>query len=69
MKRWLIIGGLILASLGPGCESTLETGYKPNPLTATDSRRRAYYAPPFSKDAQAAAADESAIRMRPAGER
>src|SRR4051812_4003162 len=68
MKRWLIIGGLMFLSVA-GCENTLETGYKPNALNATDSRRRAYYAAPYSPEAQAAGADEGAVRLRPGGDR
>jgi hypothetical protein len=34
-----------------GCETELETGYKPRPLNATSTDRRAYYAPPFTPEA------------------
>jgi hypothetical protein len=71
MRRWLIFSGLLWAfAMAMGCENRLETGYKPNALNATDSRRRAYYAAPYSREAQAAAADDGAMRVRPgAGER
>jgi hypothetical protein len=35
-----------------GCSTTLETGYKPTPLSAGSADRRAYYANPFSPEAQ-----------------
>lgn len=34
-----------------GCESELETGYKPRALNASSTDRRAYYAPPFTPEA------------------
>ena len=46
--RLALIIGLVLA----GCEPTLETGYKPRTLKATEADRRSYYAPPFSPAAQ-----------------
>ena len=62
MRKWLIISGLLLGALG--CDSTLETGYKPNVLSSTDARGRAYYAPPFSPEAKAAQ-EESSVQVRP----
>ena len=41
-------------ALGAGCSSTLETGYKPRKLGASDEMRRGYYAQPFTPEAQAA---------------
>jgi hypothetical protein len=38
---------------GAGCSDKLETGYKPRPLTASPALRRAYYASPFSREAEA----------------
>lgn len=35
-----------------GCDETLETGYKPRRLNATDAERRAYYAPEFTPESQ-----------------
>jgi hypothetical protein len=45
----LIIGLLLLA----GCQSELETGYKPKKLGVSDEERRAYYAAPFSPESAA----------------
>ena len=47
----LILPVLFLFFLIGGCESELETGYKPRPLNATSTDRRAYYAPPFTPEA------------------
>jgi len=46
----LIIGFLLLA----GCQSDLETGYKPKKLGVSDEERRGYYAAPFSPESAAA---------------
>lgn len=44
----------IMLLLVAGCgETTLETGYKPRPLTDSPAMRRSYYASPFTPDAQA----------------
>ena len=37
-----------------GCSSTLETGYQPRKLGASDEMRRGYYAQPFTPEAKAA---------------
>ena len=37
-----------------GCSSTLETGYVPRKLGASDEMRRGYYAQPFTPEAKAA---------------
>jgi hypothetical protein len=47
----LLIFGLLLLA---GCQSDLETGYKPKKLGVTDEERRAYYAAPFSPESAAA---------------
>ncbi len=47
-KTWLLL--LALATAG-ACDDTLETGYKPRLLNATDADRRAYYAPEYSPEA------------------
>ena len=52
----MFLGLLLLAA---GCHSTMETGYQPQPLTATDAERRAYYASPFSPESHVAPADHS----------
>lgn len=59
MRKWLALS--LLAAVGGGgvgCGSTLETGYEPRRLSATDGQRRAYYASPYSEEAQQAL-DES----------
>jgi hypothetical protein len=33
-----------------GCDQALETGYTPKRLNASDSERRAFYAPQFSQE-------------------
>jgi hypothetical protein len=43
---------MLLCLLG-GCENTLETGYKPRPLTDSPAMRRSYYALPFTAEARA----------------
>ena len=42
---------LLAIFLVGGCESELETGYKPRALNASSTDRRAYYAPPFTPEA------------------
>lgn len=57
----LIIGLLLLA----GCQSDLETGYKPKKLGVSDEERRAYYASPFSPESAAGAEGKAnAIKAR-----
>ncbi len=48
----LLIGLLPTVLPAAGCEPTLETGYKPRTLKASEADRRSYYAPPFSPAAQ-----------------
>jgi len=55
--RFLLLLGLISLV---GCSSTLETGYQPQRLGASSNTRRAYYASPFSAEANAAAQDKEA---------
>ena len=53
--------GLIWATgivLLGGCSSTLEDGYKPRKLGASDAMRRSYYASPFTPEAKAANLDK-----------
>jgi hypothetical protein len=47
----LVWPALIAITLVTGCETELETGYKPRPLNASSTDRRAYYAPPFTPEA------------------
>ena len=44
----------VALTLGAGCSSTLETGYTPRKLGASDEMRRGYYAQPFTPEAKAA---------------
>jgi hypothetical protein len=47
-----VIAGLTLTILlaAVGCNETLETGYTPRRLNATESDRRAFYAPQYTPD-------------------
>jgi hypothetical protein len=54
MGKWLVVS--ILLGLA-GCSSTLEDGYKPTKLGASDAVRRSYYASPFTPEAKVANAD------------
>ena len=58
MLRFSIIAVVCLA----GCQNTLETGYKPTALDASEAQRKAFYAPPFSPEARAAAEDPAGGR-------
>jgi len=49
-QRNFLVGLCLLA----GCSSTLETGYQPRKLGASDEARRGYYAQPFTPEAKAA---------------
>ena len=62
MGKWLWIS----MTLGlAGCSSTLEDGYKPRRLGASDAERRSYYASPFTPEAKPALADrEQEIEAR-----
>ena len=61
MRKWmsttLLATAGALAAFSAGCQSTLETGYKPTPLDASDSQRRAFYAPAYSPQMRAAQED------------
>jgi hypothetical protein len=62
MKLWLAAGVLALLV---GCNSTLEDGYKPRKLGASDAVRRSYYANPFTPEANATSTDrEQEIEAR-----
>ena len=53
-QRVWTLAGIAVVGLGVagGCSSALETGYKPTPLGAPAAARRAYYANPFTPEAQ-----------------
>jgi hypothetical protein len=57
-RRWLTslaaVALLTAALLTVGCSNTLETGYKPRKLGASNATRRSYYASPFTPEARAA---------------
>ena len=66
MGKWFLaamVVGLV------GCSSTLEDGYKPRKLGASDAVRRSYYASPFTPEATVSKADREqeleARRPRP----
>lgn len=42
--------GLTLLLSAAGCENTLETGYTPRSLNASDADRRSYYAPAYTPE-------------------
>lgn len=50
-RRFSLIVAIALL-LSVGCEETLETGYQPRTLKASEADRRAYYAQPFSPGSQ-----------------
>ncbi len=54
-KLSLILGLLAMA----GCSDKLETGYTPKRLDASDSERRAYYAPEFTPESHGSKDDNS----------
>lgn len=56
MRKWILLG-LMFATAG--CKTTLETGYEPRRLGASDTERRAFYASPFSPESRAAAAENN----------
>ena len=51
-------GGDLLLLGGIGCSATLADGYTPKPLNASSSQRRAYYATPFTPEAENAAPEQ-----------
>jgi hypothetical protein len=54
MVRWLMFVMLItFAMIAGGCSDSLETGYRPRPLKASDTLRRSYYASPYTPAAKA----------------
>jgi hypothetical protein len=61
--------GLLMLVFAAGCgSSTLETGYKPRPLNATDTERRAYYSGKYTKEAVKAEQErEAEFRARRPG--
>ena len=65
----LLLPAAVLALLAGGCGSrTLETGYTPRPLNASDTERRAYYSGKYTKEAvQAEQEREAEFRARKPG--
>ena len=57
MSKWF--AGFVILTL-VGCTSTLEDGYKPRKLGASDAVRRSYYASPFTPEATVAKTDRDA---------
>jgi hypothetical protein len=64
MKCWMILGLLLLAG---GCSATLEDGYEPRRLDASDAQRRAYYASPFSPESLGGPGQSNDMPMRRPG--
>lgn len=67
MKQSLLVAmGLVGMGLGMvGCNTDLETGYKPRLLNVDDSERNAYYATPYSPaQMQAQMSDRAATEAR-----
>ena len=54
VKSWRLLAWGIITLAAAGCSSTLETGYAPRKLGASDDVRRGYYAQPFTPEAKAA---------------
>jgi hypothetical protein len=55
MKRIVVVIVCLIAAGAVGCgESALETGYEPRKIGASVAQRRAYYASPYTPQAQAA---------------
>jgi hypothetical protein len=64
MRMVLLIVGCAFLAL-TGCSNKLETGYEPRKLGVSDNVRRAYYATPFTAEANAASQDrESELEAR-----
>ncbi len=58
-NRWAWLAGAGAIALGcVGCAGTLDDGYKPRPLNASSSQRRAFYAPAFTPEAEQAGPDQ-----------
>lgn len=50
---WLILAFAAMLGGAYGCGNELDDGYKPRPLNANSAQRRAYYATPFTPEANA----------------
>ena len=71
---WIVVAGVALGCvLCAGCETGLETGYKPQKLGTSEAQRRAYYANAFTPEAKPSekydAGPVTANRPMPAGGR
>jgi hypothetical protein len=54
----LVCGGGAMLLSAAGCTASLADGYRPKPLDASSSQRRAYYATPFTPEAENAGPNE-----------
>jgi hypothetical protein len=52
-----------------GCSSSLDTGYEPRRLGASDAQRRAFYSSPYSEETQQALQEDRFGQSTPAGRR
>jgi hypothetical protein len=59
--KWcaLAFGAVAMGLSGASCTATLDDGYKPSMLNASSSQRRAYYATPFTPEADTGSPDQS----------
>jgi hypothetical protein len=55
----LMLGAVAILLGCVGCTATLDDGYRPRMLNASSSQRRAYYATPFTPEAEEAGPDQA----------
>jgi hypothetical protein len=61
MRRLLVIASLFAVGFNAGCgQQKLETGYAYTPLGDSPTKRRGYYADPFSPEARRAQSEQRA---------
>ena len=59
LRSGLLALGAVAIALGcVSCSSTLDDGYRPRPLNASSSQRRAFYATPFTPEAESGGPDQ-----------